>query len=148
MEEQAGLEVLSEEECARLLATSHVGRVAVTMGALPAVVPVNYALLDGDVVFRTGKGTRLATATTGTVVAFEVDRVDAEERSGWSVLVVGMADQITDPDELESALGLGLRPWAPGDRDHFVRVAARRVSGRRLAAGGENGSLDGERRRR
>ena len=91
-----GLDILEREECLRLLSASSVGRLAVTMGALPVILPVNF-LLDGDrVLIRTTSGTKLDAATRNAVVAFEVDDVDPIAHSGWSVCVTGMARDVTD----------------------------------------------------
>src|SRR4051794_34583913 len=109
-----GLEVLDEGECRRLLATCHIGRVATSIGALPTVVPVNFTLLDSDVVFRTGVGTKLEAPVSEAVVAFEVDRFDDMDHGGWSVLVVGVARRIVDEEELARAAYLHLQPWAGG----------------------------------
>jgi nitroimidazol reductase NimA-like FMN-containing flavoprotein (pyridoxamine 5'-phosphate oxidase superfamily) len=128
-----GLEILSEEECRALLGQGRVGRVAITFGALPAVLPVNYSLLDGAIVFLTGEGTKLRAALKRAVVAFEVDEIDVPGRRGWSVLAVGMASEITDEDELARARQLNLRPLAGGDRSHFVQVRPQLLSGRRIA---------------
>ena len=108
------------------------GRVAVSVGALPAIFPVNYATLDGDVVFLSGRGTKLTAALRGSVVAFEVDEADRFAHTGWSVTVVGPAHLITDPDERAMASALPLSSWAPGRTDEFVRIEARLVSGRLL----------------
>ena len=127
-----GLEILDEADCWRLLGQVPIGRVAVTLGALPAIFPVNYAL-DGDsIVFRTGEGTKLAAATQRAVVAFEVDRFDPMEHTGWSVLVVGMARAVTDDDERGRLARLPLAPWAGGCRDDFVRIGVEFLSGRRI----------------
>ena len=127
-----GLEILSEDQCRDLLRRSAVGRVAVTVAALPAIFPVNYAVLDDNVVFLTGEGTKLRAALVGAVVAFEVDHIDPAHTGGWSVLAVGVAEKITDPDERRCAEGLGLRPFAAGDRSHFVKIRPEFVSGRRI----------------
>ncbi|HEX4905274.1 MAG TPA: pyridoxamine 5'-phosphate oxidase family protein, partial [Acidimicrobiales bacterium] len=58
-----GLEVLDRDECLRLLAQATLGRVGVTIGALPCVVPVNYRIVGDEVVIRTGAGTKLDAAT-------------------------------------------------------------------------------------
>ena len=123
-----GLEVLSEDECGALLRTQRVGRIAVC-GAQPEIVPVLYALLDGDVVFRTAPGEKLLAAALARTVVFDVDA-----RQGWSVDVVGEAEEIRDPDERARAEALGLEPWAGEARDRYVRVRARHVTGRRIAA--------------
>lgn len=127
------LELLSPEECGRLLAQRSVGRVGISVGALPVVLPVNYAMLDGDVVVRTGEGTKLDAALAGSVVAFEVDHVDPLYHEGWSVLVQGRAAVMTDPVDVERARHLPLRPWAPGSRDRYIRIPAEILSGRRIA---------------
>jgi nitroimidazol reductase NimA-like FMN-containing flavoprotein (pyridoxamine 5'-phosphate oxidase superfamily) len=127
-----GLEVLSRGECLQLLAQSRVGRVVVTDRALPAAFPVNFALLDEDVVFLTTAGSKLEAAEGEEVMAFEVDDIDPANQSGWSVLVQGLASVIDDPEELAEARTLGLEPWAPAARFQFVRIRAELVSGRRL----------------
>lgn len=129
------LESLSEEQCFELLRSGFLGRVGFSLGGTPVVLPVNYALLDRDVVFRSAPGTKLSAAVLGTRVAFEVDDADALYRAGWSVLVIGHADEIRDEETLAAVRQLPLRPWAGGERDHYVRVESEHVSGRRLGAG-------------
>jgi len=127
-----GLEILSPAQCRDLLGRASVGRVAVTVAALPAIFPVNYALLGENIVFLTGEGTKLRTALERAVVAFQIDHVDEANASGWSVLAVGIAEAITDPAELRAAEAMGLRPFAAGDRSHFVKICPEFLSGRRL----------------
>ena len=123
---------LNRDDCLRRLGRAGVGRVAVSVGALPAIFPVNYAMLDSDIVFRTGPGTKLDAALVGSVVAFEIDHSDAMSHTGWSVLVVGKARPITDPVTLARAASLPLTPWADGQRDTFVRIETAVISGRQL----------------
>lgn len=127
------LQLLNPRECKQRLAQKSVGRVGISMAALPVVFPVNYAVLDGDVIVRTGEGTKLDAALAGAVVAFEVDDVDPIYHEGWSVLLQGRASVVTDPDDLERIARLPLRPWAPGSRDRYIRIPAELVSGRRIA---------------
>lgn len=127
-----GLEILDTAECLALAATRPVGRVAVTVGALPAVFPVNHCLVDGEVYFRTGAGTKLAAATRNAAVAFEVDDFDTFEHSGWSVLIIGRSSEVAG-DDLAALEPLRVRPWAHGGRTHVIRIAADFVSGRRIA---------------
>ena len=127
-----GLEVLSRGECLRLLAESRVGRVVVTDRALPAAFPVNFALLEEDVVFLTTSGSKLEAAEGEEVMAFEADDIDPVRHAGWSVLVQGLASVISDPDDVARARALGLEPWAPAAHFQFVRIRAELVSGRRL----------------
>jgi hypothetical protein len=125
-----GLELLSDEECRRLLASQSVGRVGVSMAALPAILPVNYSMVDGAVVFRTGDGVKLRAALHGNVVAFEVDHSDSDLHEGWSVLVIGLAEVVTDPVERDRCIPP--TSWAGGDRSHVVRIRPELISGRRL----------------
>jgi nitroimidazol reductase NimA-like FMN-containing flavoprotein (pyridoxamine 5'-phosphate oxidase superfamily) len=128
-----GLEILSPEQCRDLLGRGSFGRVAVTVAALPAIFPVNYAVLDDQIVFLTGEGTKLRAALERAVVAFQIDHVNESSASGWSVMAVGLAEEITDRAEVKAAERLGLRPLAAGERAHFVRIRPEFVSGRRIA---------------
>jgi nitroimidazol reductase NimA-like FMN-containing flavoprotein (pyridoxamine 5'-phosphate oxidase superfamily) len=128
------IEELAPAECLRLLASVPVGRVGVTIDALPAVLPVNFVVSDGAVVFRTVPGTKLDAATAGAVVAFEADGYGPETSTGdWSVLVRGVARELTGPDELATANALPLESWAwDGGADRFVRIEPTVLTGRRL----------------
>jgi nitroimidazol reductase NimA-like FMN-containing flavoprotein (pyridoxamine 5'-phosphate oxidase superfamily) len=126
-------EELSGEECKALLAETCVGRLAGVADGKPFVVPVNY-VYDGDcVVFRTDPGTKLAGAGFGRV-AFEIDGLDQSQRTGWSVIVDGVATEITDALDRHSKAvrELDLKPWAPGQRGHWVAIEAGSITGRRL----------------
>jgi nitroimidazol reductase NimA-like FMN-containing flavoprotein (pyridoxamine 5'-phosphate oxidase superfamily) len=127
-----GLEVLDRGQCLELIRRAAVGRLAIHTGALPAIVPVNLALDDDGVVIRTCAGSKLQQAVENAVVAFEVDDYDILGHSGWSVNVIGVAREVTDPQELEAVRHLPLAHWAGGDAQHFVRVNLDVVSGRRL----------------
>ena len=129
------LEHLSRDECLQLVGQVPVGRIVYTRQALPAVELVNFALADGDIVIRTDAGGKLAAATRGAVVAFEADSLDAAH-AGWSVTIVGQARAVTDREEIRRLEQTGLEPWAPGEHDHFIRISAEIVNGRRLAAVG------------
>ncbi len=126
-----GLSVLDREECEALLRTQRVGRVGVCTHR-PLVLPVVYALLDSDVVFRTAPGEKLIAAALNRTVAFEVDEYDLSARTGWSVIVVGTAEEVVAPEELTRVRALDLHPWAGEVRDRFVRIRAEEMSGRRV----------------
>lgn len=130
-----GLEVLDEEECRCLLAGARVGRVAISQGAVPVVLPVNFVVVGTDVMFFTGPGLKLKAALEGRPVAFEVDRIDVERHMGWSVLVTGPLSP-ADPSARPRAEALGLYPWVAGDRHHLVRIRPEFISGRRILAEG------------
>lgn len=130
--DSAGLEVLDHAECLRLLRSVPVGRVVFSDQALPAVQPVNFVVLDGAIWFRTGEGSKLAAAARGAIVAFEADEFDEELRSGWSVSVIGQAEEVRDAELVHAVRRLPLRTWAPGRRDHLIRIGVHGITGRRL----------------
>ena len=127
-----GLELLTEEEARELLATGEVGRVGITIGAMPAIFPVNYCVLDGTIFFRTSPGSKLTAATNGAVVAFEVDDYQLTDRSGWSVLAIGTAELVHDPEVVREVLDTQLEPLAGGGRTALVGIDPTFVSGRRI----------------
>ncbi|MBL8778606.1 MAG: pyridoxamine 5'-phosphate oxidase family protein [Acidimicrobiales bacterium] len=137
--EQSGGEPLTRARCLALLGTAKVGRIGFTAGALPVVVPVDYRLWRDRVVFRTAEGSRLHTATTDAVVAFEVDALGADEPWGWSVTVTGVARDVSGlVDAADAARAeLGFEPggwWAHGARDRYLAVPTDVVAGCRLPA--------------
>lgn len=129
----ARMEALPVKECMRLLAGKPVGRVAFWGPDGPQVLPVNHAVVDGDVVFRVAAYSAMAQALNGTTVAFEVDDIDDVTQSGWSVLVVGSSEYVDGPDAVTGQSGLRLPDtWAPGVRTLVIKVTTHRVSGRRI----------------
>jgi hypothetical protein len=130
IDSHSGLERLEGRECLRLLATKEIGRLGFLSGGYPEILPVNF-VLDGEaVMFATDAGTKLDGATRSPVV-FEVDDTDAASRTGWSVIIHGMAEEVTeslDPSVVDR-VRLLLRPWA-GYKAHLVRISARYVTGR------------------
>jgi hypothetical protein len=127
------LDELDEEECRLLLGTGVIGRIGFTLGALPAIQPVHFALLGNHVVIPTRPGSKAAAAAHGAVVAFEVDSFDAGARTGWSVTVVGPS-RIVDAEEFAELDALGLRPWAATDHPCYIAIRAVQWHGRRLRA--------------
>ncbi|MCC3767649.1 pyridoxamine 5'-phosphate oxidase family protein [Streptomyces sp. UNOC14_S4] len=125
---------LAERECWERLGTHGIGRLGLSTEAGPVVLPVNF-LVDGcAVVYRTEHGGPAAVAA-GTLVAFEADHIDEQLSSGWSVLVTGAAEHVTDPGTIRSLSERpGARPWAGGKRDLWVRVVPGEVSGRTIRA--------------
>ncbi len=126
------LEVLEHDECIQLLKSSVVGRVGVTINALPLILPVNYIYIDSRILFRTDPGTKLDAALMHCVVAFEVDGIDDEREEGWSVLAIGHAEVVEDASLERKAIGGGLRPWAGGMRAHTISIAPKLLSGRKI----------------
>lgn len=127
-----GLEVLPREECLRLLGTAVLGRVAVSTAALPTILPVNFHCDGRRIHIRTGRGTKLDVATRNAVVAFEVDDVEPTVQTGWSVVVTGVAREVTDPDELAEVSRYPLMCWASGEDHRNIAISTDVVSGRRI----------------
>ncbi|WP_327319544.1 helix-turn-helix domain-containing protein [Streptomyces sp. NBC_01235] len=124
---------LSRTECARLLSSHGVGRLAVSTAFGPVIVPVNYSVVDGAIVFRTAPGATPSLAS-GSPVAFEVDRIDDMFSQGWSVLVRGHARAVTDlGEEQRLAKAAYSGPWTGGRRDVWIRIEPYAVTGRRIA---------------
>jgi nitroimidazol reductase NimA-like FMN-containing flavoprotein (pyridoxamine 5'-phosphate oxidase superfamily) len=125
---------LDRATCLALLATQPVGRLVFSHRALPDVLPVNFRLEDEIVLIRLASGSRAAVATRDAVVAFQVDDIDADSQTGWSVTVVGHAREITDADERLAAAASDLEPWVRDGRDLFLSIATEKITGRRLVA--------------
>ena len=126
------VEVLSEEECLLLLEREPIGRLALTAGALPVVLPVNFTLQGRTIVFASAPGLKLDAAHAGTVVCLEVDGFDVLSHGGWSVNATGRLAEITDPVQLAEARELPLSPWALSDPQHYVQLGIELLSGRRI----------------
>lgn len=133
-EEQRRLEELSPQESMCLLGSVSLGRIVFTARALPAIRPVCH-LVDGDyVVIRTDSGAAITSelrAEAGTIVAYEADAIDPAEHLGWSVIVVGVAHRVIDPDEA-GIYRRALRPWVSGPKDQVIAIHTDMVTGFRL----------------
>jgi nitroimidazol reductase NimA-like FMN-containing flavoprotein (pyridoxamine 5'-phosphate oxidase superfamily) len=124
----AGLEILDDVECRRLLALGGVGRIALPAEP-PLVRPVNFVLDAERIVIRTGPGSLWRAASAHGLVTFEIDGTSNVDHRGWSVLATGPLVQL-DRDDRD--LALPLRAWAPRGRDRFVAITIEELSGRRL----------------
>ncbi|WP_371494699.1 pyridoxamine 5'-phosphate oxidase family protein [Kitasatospora sp. NBC_00374] len=124
------VEELQPRECWAKMEPGGVGRVARSTPEGPQVLPVNYRTLDGTVLYRTTAQSTAAVAV-GERVAFEVDRLDEALGTGWSVLVTGPADQVTEADAMERfGKHANPQPWVGGQRDTWVRIRPDKITGR------------------
>ena len=131
------LDALSRQEALDLLATREVGRLVFDSPERgPVALPVNYRLVDGDIVLRTAADSSLVAAISQDPVGFEVDTTDEARAQGWSVLVSGRVDRVKDPIEEQRLLERSATPWAGADRTHVLRFVVAGVSGRRVSARG------------
>jgi nitroimidazol reductase NimA-like FMN-containing flavoprotein (pyridoxamine 5'-phosphate oxidase superfamily) len=135
------LEQLSREESLRLAAGAVVGRIGYTGRYGPVVLPVNFKLVGGAVVFRTDGASSLdEDLRTGITdaeyrVAFEIDQIDETERTGWSVMIQGAAHYLEDQEERAAAAAAGIDPWAGGDKDVYISIRPTHITGRRVSQG-------------
>ena len=124
-------DVIGREQCLDLLATNHLGRVAWQAADLPQILPVTYAMHQGSVYFRTLPDGILAELAQPTSVALEVDELDQQTRSGWSIVLHGRTSAVREPDELADLWASdSLVPWASGNRTLFISIRPERVAGR------------------
>ncbi|MEV0946271.1 pyridoxamine 5'-phosphate oxidase family protein [Rhodococcus sp. NPDC049939] len=124
---------LTAEESWDLLGTEQLGRLVVSVAGRVDIFPVNYVTHAGKILFRTAEGTKLVELTIHREVAFEADHVDP--KSGWSVVVHGMARQLQTSQEIAAAEELPLHSWVPTPKYNYVEITPTEISGRRLLFG-------------
>ena len=126
---------LTLEECLELLEGGVIGRVALSTPVGPRIVPVNYTVYGDAVVFRTSPYSELGTYGWNTDLAFEIDHIDYEKHQGWSVVAIGRAALVEDPDELNDIrANWDPQPWAGGRRHLYIRLTWRDLTGRRIGS--------------
>jgi nitroimidazol reductase NimA-like FMN-containing flavoprotein (pyridoxamine 5'-phosphate oxidase superfamily) len=132
------VEELTESESMSLITGADVGRIGFSGRFGPVVLPVNYKILNGAIVFRTEAGgpmeedLRTGIANAEYKVAFEIDDIDPATRSGWSVMIQGGAHHVEDEEERARVVKSGVEPWVGGDRDLYVCINPTLISGRRI----------------
>lgn len=130
--ETGAMEVLTPAQCWELLAQVEVGRLAVAVAGDVDIFPVNFALDDSTIVFRTAEGTKLVEVVLAGRVAFEVDGYEPEHGRAWSVVVKGHAESLERFDDVYHAQELPLFPWNASPKERFVRLRPDRLTGRRF----------------
>jgi uncharacterized protein len=126
------VEHLGVDECWRLLAATPVGRVGVIVNSGPEIYPVNHAVDERSIVFRTDPGSKLAGMDRSPAVCYQIDGIDSAAETGWSVLVKGRAIELVDTVDLRRVAALRLRMWSIGEKEHWIRVEPAEVTGRRI----------------
>ena len=129
------MQELGQEECRRLLSTHHFGRLAFLdrVGVQPMITPVNYAFVDDAVIIRSDEGSKFRAAVENAGAAFEIDGIDEQRQVGWSVVVRGRVEAVTDPDQIARLDDVQLVTWAPGNRPHYLQLKPGRITGRRIS---------------
>jgi nitroimidazol reductase NimA-like FMN-containing flavoprotein (pyridoxamine 5'-phosphate oxidase superfamily) len=128
---QGTMEALSRSESLGLLSSQTICRVVFSSEGLPMAFPVNTIVKEADVFFCSAPGSKLDKAIAHSVMTIEADHWNQLSHTGWSVLVTGRSEMVTD-NALSSAVRRELEAWAPGPHDQVVRVPSTYVSGRRL----------------
>jgi nitroimidazol reductase NimA-like FMN-containing flavoprotein (pyridoxamine 5'-phosphate oxidase superfamily) len=127
------LRELKYEECLQLLADNVVGRVAFCTPNGPEILPVNYMVDNGTIVFRTSPYAVIGTHGVSGRAAFQIDNFDESTQTGWSVLAAGSTELVEGSFEVARFLANGgPRPWAAGSRPMFIRLRWRDLTGRRV----------------
>jgi len=129
------LERLGAAESRRLLPGAAVGRLVVPDAHFPAVEPVSFALVEGELVVAVSAGSAGDAVAAGTVVAFEVDVLDRRLRQGWSVVVSGAVEDLDA--EVAGLVRPLVSPWPAGPGDRLFLVRSERVSGQRIVTAAE-----------
>ena len=119
---------LTEDECWRRLSQAPYGRIASTAAGEIDIFPVNHRTDGRSVVFRTSAGTKLLELTIRSSIAFEIDGYDDHE--AFSVVVKGVAEEFDRDAEVIAAERLKVNPWAPEEKDRWVRITPISVHGR------------------
>lgn len=129
------LTVMTRTECLDRLIAGNFGRLVVTTpSGRPLIRPVNYAFdqHSQSVMFRTAPGAKFAALRFNARACFEIDAYDRSTGDGWSVIITGVTELVTQPAEIARLDQLQLETAAPGEHPHWVRIHARAVTGRRL----------------
>ena len=126
--------VIDEDRCNELLRAHHAGRIAWSAADRLQILPVSYAF-DGSIFYRSSPYGILSELIRPCEVVFEVDEIDQDLRSGWSVVVHGRAGAVAEPMRLVQAWQLdGVVPWAPGVRNLFIEIRPDQIGGRQVLA--------------
>jgi uncharacterized protein len=132
LDDITAMEDLDPDECYRLLASQHLGRVGLIVGGQPMVLPVNYTLLGRTVVFRTASGSSFDRVVRHAEVVFEIDHADPAYHSGWSVLGRGRAEGLDDSVDVTALDHAVMRPWARKSPPGWIAIPLHHVTGRRI----------------
>jgi uncharacterized protein len=127
---------ISEPECIQLLTRSTMGRLGVIVDGRPEIFPVNHVYDDasGCIVFPTNEGTKYRASLDWPWVAYEIDGLEPDDQGGWSVAIVGRAEEITDASQIARAAEQRHVLWAGGEHQHWLRIVPSKTTGQRISA--------------
>jgi uncharacterized protein len=121
---------LDRPTCLALLTTQHVGRLIID-AATPVIRVVNYTTFEHTIMFRSDSGPQID-AIVDKPVVFEADMIDQRTHSGWSVVLHGVARDVSGHLDGFGAAGATVQPWAPGPKNRWIGIAIDEVTGRLL----------------
>lgn len=124
---------LTEDQAWELLEATRHGRLVGVVGGRADIFPVNIAVRDRKVYFRTAPGTKLAEVAINDNVLIEADGILSDQ--AWSVVVRGSARLLQTSREISAAETLSLQPWVPGSKEQFVVITPSEISGRHFQFG-------------
>lgn len=124
------LEILDVAQCLALAHTVSIGRIALSVHAMPIILPMSFTMLNGEPVFPIGSGSIARAAQRNEVVCFETDWVDPTSSAAWSIAIVGKVSLVSDPVDLDTISARDFGSWA-GPPQRFARVHPVQVTGRR-----------------
>jgi nitroimidazol reductase NimA-like FMN-containing flavoprotein (pyridoxamine 5'-phosphate oxidase superfamily) len=128
-----GMEILDDDACWDLLRGQPVGRLAVAIAGEVEIFPINYLVHDGQIVFKSAAGSKLAALAANARVSFEIDGYAPDSGEAWSVVVKGIAYELQRFSEIYDAEELPLFPWNASPKDFFVTIRPREMAGRRFS---------------
>jgi nitroimidazol reductase NimA-like FMN-containing flavoprotein (pyridoxamine 5'-phosphate oxidase superfamily) len=123
---------VTQDQCWALLRGAQLGRVAFASGESIEIMPIDFVVDHGSVVFRTDSPSTAAAAASGRTVAFESDGYLSETSEAWSVVLKGQLAEILHLDDVLATFSLPLYPSQPGRKAHFMRLAPVEITGRRF----------------
>jgi uncharacterized protein len=127
---QGPVDELSDRASWELLASTNLGRLALSLDGRPDIFPVNYWANARSLIFRTAAGAKLHELTDNEFVAFEVDAILTD--GAWSVVAKGTASVLgTEPSLTEKALA-SFPPWVPVQPFVYVEISVDSIRGRRF----------------
>ncbi len=127
------ISIMSETDCWNAMSQVSLGRIVTSVSGQPEIFPVNFAVQNRTILFRTADGTKLISTAINKNVLFEVD--DHTVAEGWSVIVKGAARSVRTDEDIAEAQRAQLLPWTTTDKPHFVRIKPLSVTGRRFVFG-------------
>ena len=133
MTKRTWLMSLSDETCADRLAHTTIGRLGVVAGGKPEVFPVCYVYADGSVFFPTNECTKMHSSLGWPWVAFEIDGLDADGSSAWSVMVSGRAEEVTDAAAIERIAAMQTVVFRSHGTVRWIEIVPLKVTGRQIA---------------